>query len=101
MTCSVCGAGPCINRSFCRLCRAADKRRTRSKYNDGRLNDARPTPQATVEAVMHAVRERGIAALKESATVERLERCDAAAMTEIEQRIASLREKSDAKEEKW
>jgi hypothetical protein len=50
---------------------------------------------------MHAVRERGIAALKESATVERLERCDAAAMTEIEQRIASLREKSDAKEEKW
>jgi len=40
---------------------------------------------------MYAVRERGIAALKESAIAARLERCDATAKTEIEQRIASLR----------
>jgi hypothetical protein len=40
---------------------------------------------------MHAVRERGLAALKESATAERLERCDAAARAEIERRIADLR----------
>jgi hypothetical protein len=40
---------------------------------------------------MHAVRERGIAALKEPAIAVRLERCDATAKTEIEQRIADLR----------
>jgi hypothetical protein len=43
-----------------------------------------------VEAVMLAVRERGLAALKEPATVERLERCDAAARAEINQRIEKL-----------
>jgi hypothetical protein len=54
------------------------------------LNDPRnhPTPKATIEAMMHAVRERGLTALKEPANVERLGRCDAAAKAEIEQRIA-------------
>jgi hypothetical protein len=57
------------------------------------LNDARnrPTPKTTIEAVMHAVRERGLAALKEPVTAKRLESCDAAARGEIEQRIANLR----------
>ena len=57
------------------------------------LNDPRnrPTPKATVDAVIHAVRERGLAALKEPVTAERLERCDAAAKAEIEQGIARLR----------
>ena len=57
------------------------------------INDPknRPTPQVTVEAVILAVRERGPAALKEPANVERLERCDAAAKAEIERRIAKLR----------
>jgi len=40
---------------------------------------------------MHTVRERGLAALKEPKTAERLERCDAAAKAEIERRIANLR----------
>ena len=57
------------------------------KLNDPR---SRPTPEATINAVMHAVRERGLEALKEPATAERLERCDATAKTEIEQRIAKL-----------
>jgi hypothetical protein len=43
----------------------------------------RPTPAVVVEAVMLAVRERGLAALKEPATVERLQRCDAAGRAEI------------------
>ncbi len=57
------------------------------------LNDPRnrPTPETTIEAVMHAVRERGLPALKEPATAQRLECCDAAAKAEIEQRIAKLR----------
>jgi hypothetical protein len=56
------------------------------------INDPRnrPTPQVVVEAVMVAVRERGIAALKEPTTAERLERCDEAAKAEIERRIAKL-----------
>ena len=56
------------------------------------LNDFRnrPTPKTTIEAVIHAVRERGLAALKEPTTVERLERCDAAARADINRRIEKL-----------
>jgi hypothetical protein len=56
------------------------------------INDPRnrPTPNVVIEAVMLAVRERGLAALKESATVERLARCDAAARAEINRRIEKL-----------
>jgi hypothetical protein len=50
----------------------------------------RPTPAVVVEAVMLAVRERGLSALKEPATVERLQRCDAVARAEINQRIQIL-----------
>jgi hypothetical protein len=50
----------------------------------------RLTPNVAVDAIMVAVRERGLVALKEPATVERLERCDAAARAEINQRIEKL-----------
>lgn len=50
----------------------------------------RPTPQTTVDAVVHCVRTRGVAALKEPANIERLSRCDAAARAQINQRIAKL-----------
>jgi hypothetical protein len=98
--------------TFDDLCREADKKRPSGRGNpstlrarrllDDRasierawaeLNDPRnhPTPRSTIEAVMHSVRERGLAALKEPANVERLSRCDEAAKAEIEQRIAILR----------
>jgi hypothetical protein len=127
-TCSICGAEPCINPSFCRACRNADKRKARGDFPHyiesdrlshieserlerlrrlmsssvsldaawAELNGARnrPTPKATIEAVMYAVRERGLAALKEPTTAERLERCDAAARAEINQRIEMLGLKS-------
>jgi hypothetical protein len=56
------------------------------------LNDPRnhPTPQATVDAIMYAVRARGLAALKEPATLMRLTECDADARAEINTRIAAL-----------
>jgi hypothetical protein len=88
MTCATCGSEPCINPTFCKACRSAD-RQVRGK--PGRADARSPTPQVTLEAVMHAVRERGLAALKEPATVERVSRCDAAAKAEIERRIANLR----------
>jgi hypothetical protein len=59
-----------------------------SELNDPRK---RPTPKATIDATMFAVRERGLAALKEPATAKRLEHCDEAAKGEIERRIANLR----------
>jgi len=54
------------------------------------LNTRGSTPQATVEAIMIAVRERGLAALKDAANVERLARCDQAARAQINRRIARL-----------
>jgi hypothetical protein len=50
----------------------------------------RPTPQATIDAVMWTVRARGLKALGEPANQERLERCDVAARRQINQRIDRL-----------
>jgi hypothetical protein len=54
------------------------------------MSAPRPTPQTTIDAVMYSVRERGLAALDEPATRERLGRCDAAARRQINQRIEKL-----------
>jgi len=113
--CPICGADPCVSPSFCAACRDADQRKARGerpRYIDplmwnGRpariphdwdsmaldalwLNNQRPTPQSTIEAALHCVRERGLAALQEQANIERLLRCDAAARIEINRRIAVL-----------
>jgi hypothetical protein len=50
----------------------------------------RPTPEVTIEAIVYAVRERGVSALKEPENLERLSRCDEAARAQINQRIAKL-----------
>jgi hypothetical protein len=47
-------------------------------------------PSATIEAIMSAVRARGVSALKEPANIERLSGCDASARKEINRRIGSL-----------
>jgi hypothetical protein len=59
-------------------------------YRD--LNKPSATPQATVEAIMVAVRERGLAALKDAANVERFHRCDRSARAQINERITRLYE---------
>jgi hypothetical protein len=51
----------------------------------------RPTPGVVIEAIMHCVRERGLDELKEPANVERLNRCDEAALAEIKRRCAKAR----------
>jgi hypothetical protein len=48
----------------------------------------RPTPRSTIEAVIYCVRTRGPASLCEPGNVERLSRCDPAALAEIRRRIA-------------
>jgi hypothetical protein len=56
------------------------------------VNTRSSTPQTTVEAIMVAVRERGLAALEEAANVERLVRCDQVARRQINERITRLYE---------
>jgi hypothetical protein len=92
--CLVCGTNPCINPSFCIAC-AAKNRGCHPEGRGGAAVDPRHsrqsgTPQTTIEAIMYTVRARGLLALKEPANIERLSRCDAAAKTEINKRIASL-----------
>lgn len=50
------------------------------------------TPQTTIEAVLHCVRERGLAALREPANQERLLTFDEAARAQANRRIAKLEE---------
>jgi hypothetical protein len=56
-----------------------------------RRSEQRRTPQTTIEAVMFTVRERGPKALHEPANIERLGRCDTAALGQIDARMAKLK----------
>ena len=123
MICMTCGTSPCLNPTFCVECRkpdsklAAERKARRQRVSDAimrarrlldpaisldrahaEINDRRgdPTPQVTIEAVLHCVRERGLVALKEPANIERLTRCDAAARAQINKRIERLRSKAMA-----
>jgi hypothetical protein len=60
------------------------------------LNRPRKTPQTIIEAVIHSVRERGVAALKEPANIERLLACDDDSRIEINERIALIAAKEIA-----
>ena len=57
------------------------------------LNDPKrhPTSRPVVDAIMHCVIVRGVAALKEPANAERISRCDQEARAEIKRRISALR----------
>jgi hypothetical protein len=54
-----------------------------AKQNKVAKPQPRPTPQVTIEAIMLAVRERGIDALKEPAIQDRLQSCDERAREQI------------------
>jgi hypothetical protein len=62
------------------------------RTSTSRRPEHRRTPQTTIEAIIHCVRERGLAALKEAANVERLVRCDQVARRQINERITRLYE---------
>jgi hypothetical protein len=48
------------------------------------------TPQTTIEAIMFCVQARGLDALNEPANQQRLLNCDAAARSQINERIGKL-----------
>jgi hypothetical protein len=50
----------------------------------------RPTPQTVVEAVWHCVRDRGLAALREPANLQRLATLDRTARAQLNERIAKV-----------
>jgi hypothetical protein len=88
--CDMCGQLPCVNPGFCRVCRVEARKPRRRGVLSVEFNKPLSTPQTTIEAILHCVRERGVAALKEPANIERLSRCDAGARTQIKARIAKL-----------
>jgi hypothetical protein len=55
------------------------------------------TPQTTIEAVMHCVRERGLAALREPSNQQRLMTFDDAARAEVNRRIAKLEQERSSR----
>jgi hypothetical protein len=89
LACTDCGATPCGNPSFCAACRIADQKAPRRQ---DRVREQRPTPQTTIEAIMYCVSTRGTKALHEPANLERLSRCDDAALAQIDARINRLKE---------
>src|SRR5262245_45932450 len=90
----VCGRGH--DRATRYVRRQTEHRRQPRRHQiklDWPIDRERPTPQATIEAIMHSVRERGLGSLKEPATIERLSRCDAAARAQVNYRIDRLIER--------
>jgi hypothetical protein len=85
--CEMCGSSPCVNPSFCETCRRIEQEQLRQPPSAAA---PRPTPQTVVEAVLHCVRERGVAALQEPINRERLARCDAVVRQQINARIEKL-----------
>jgi hypothetical protein len=87
--CDTCGATPCTNANFCAACRAVDARPA-ARLHTEKAGGNHSTPRVVVEAIVHAVRERGLAALNEPRNVERLAGCDANTKAEINKRIEKL-----------
>jgi hypothetical protein len=81
--CDVCGCEPCQLPTFCGLAREADARAHQQRQSS-KPASPRPTPALTVEAIKQTVRDRGVAALKEPDTRERLGRCDVSGRAEID-----------------
>src|SRR5262249_38597170 len=64
LLCDTCGAQPCVNPSFCAVCRAVDQRKTAPPKPR-----PRPTPQTLIDAIMYCVCQRSTGALREPANV--------------------------------
>jgi hypothetical protein len=84
--CDICFCAPCLMPGFCNLCRE-DEARWKQELAAAQKSEERPTPRATIEAIMWCVGERGSQALHEPANIERLSRCDDAAIAEINARL--------------
>src|SRR5262249_540534 len=121
MTCSICGAWPCANPSFCRACRDTDRRKARGeppRYIEpsrchepsdripdnwremsiealiahfDRARRRDGAPQRTVEALMFSLRERGAKALEEADIKRRLSDFSDQQVIEVGNRLQKLK----------
>ena len=104
--CPHCGQSPCVTPNICALSAGAgapdERTRLHRELLDGNvsreaayraLNGAGrfPTPQTTIEAILHCVGSRGVRALDEPKNQERLRQCDEAALAEIDRRITTYK----------
>ena len=119
--CPTCGASPCLNPPFCKLCRDADRRKARGespRYIDpprwqnppdhiphnwpemsfealmAHFNRARRlqgAPQSTVAALMLDLRERGTKALSEPAVRRRLSELSEQQLRDVGARLQRLK----------
>jgi hypothetical protein len=87
--CDTCGESPCINPSFCKLCRVAD-RAHRPRMS---RSTPRPTRSSIIEAIKQAVSARGLGALREPVTRERFRQCDDAARRAIDAWITDFKQR--------
>lgn len=87
--CNICFVAPCFTPGFCKLCREDEARRRQVPPPTPKSKE-RPTPRTTIETIMWCVRVRGPQALQERENIERLSRCDEAAISEIDRRISKL-----------
>src|SRR5262245_3809376 len=85
--CDTCGQSPCINPSFCKLCRAADR------AHRPRMSRSQPTRSSIIEAIKQAVSARGLGALKEPVTQMRFRQCDDAARKAIDAWITDFKQR--------
>jgi hypothetical protein len=86
--CSMCGAAPCINPSFCKGCRDADAcKASASIRHREHVSGARRT---TVEALMFSLRERGTGALSEPPVARRLLELNDQQVIEVGNRLQKL-----------
>jgi hypothetical protein len=84
--CRHCGDPPWRHsESWCTAVRKADAQR-----RPDRTKPQRPTPDATIDAIVHSVRTHGIEALKRPDNQERLRRCDARARAEIDKQTSII-----------
>jgi hypothetical protein len=85
--CPTCGANPCANFDFCTACRAADTRKARRDPPEPIFS----VSQATVEALMWSLRERGTKALEEPGTKRRLSELNNQQVIEVGNRLQRLK----------
>jgi hypothetical protein len=84
--CPTCGAAPCINPTFCQLCRDAEARKRPPPAQRFDIS----APQPTVEALMYSLRQRGVKALEEPETKRRLSELSDRQVIEVGNRLQKL-----------
>lgn len=111
--CATCGAAPCINPDFCRVCRDADQHKTKGRHVahlrrlmsdsislDRALDEIsraarerhEEAPAATYHAVVYELRTHGLSQLRQSSCQHRLGNLSAAQLRAVMVSLHALRD---------